>query len=208
MSLMRLLTSGKSLVGLKDEQARYRMGHPGLLPNFGGTKNPFQTKASLERGQEASGTQFKAGQEGSLDRLVVVCGGREASKVQLARPSNSDSRNNVQVTARLAACARRCNSKVKQMWDAIAAIFKKAPSLLKGRARSGPFGTPAIQAELSLDQIRVARNDLAEAESSNIDKPQPAKPAREHFEAEGIPGVAKRCREAAFEDELTELIVN
>ena len=47
MSLMRLLSAGKSLVGLKDNASRYRMGNPGMFPKFGSGKNPFgkETKA-------------------------------------------------------------------------------------------------------------------------------------------------------------------
>src|SRR5437660_220499 len=45
MSLARLLTSGKSLVGLKNSTSRYRMNSKGLLPKFGSDKNPFSSAA-------------------------------------------------------------------------------------------------------------------------------------------------------------------
>jgi hypothetical protein len=53
MSLVRLLTAGKSLVGLKDEQARYRMSDPRALPKFGSSRNPFQ-KAGVQPVQGGS----------------------------------------------------------------------------------------------------------------------------------------------------------
>src|ERR1051326_4454045 len=41
MSMMRLLSAGRSLVGLEDNGKQYRMSHPGALPKFGSGKNPF-----------------------------------------------------------------------------------------------------------------------------------------------------------------------
>src|SRR5215813_2266751 len=49
MSLLRLLSAGKSLDGLKDSTARYRMGHPRSMPKFGSGKNPFQSKAASQQ---------------------------------------------------------------------------------------------------------------------------------------------------------------
>ena len=45
MSLARLLSAGKSLVGGMDNTIRYRMGNPGMLPKFGSGKNPFRSGA-------------------------------------------------------------------------------------------------------------------------------------------------------------------
>ena len=41
MSLGKLLTSGKSLVGLQNAEGRYEMRAQNLLPKFGSEKNPF-----------------------------------------------------------------------------------------------------------------------------------------------------------------------
>jgi len=51
MSLVRLLTAGKSLVGLKDDQVRYRMTDPRAMPKFGAARNPFQPRAGAESAQ-------------------------------------------------------------------------------------------------------------------------------------------------------------
>src|SRR5437868_6344534 len=45
MSLMRLLTAGKSWGGGKDDVVRYRMSDPRALPKFGSGKNPFRSTA-------------------------------------------------------------------------------------------------------------------------------------------------------------------
>jgi hypothetical protein len=48
MSLMRLLTSGKTLVGLQEARPRYRMTDPRALPKFGSGKNPFRGSQKTE----------------------------------------------------------------------------------------------------------------------------------------------------------------
>jgi len=42
MSLLRLLTSGRCLMGLKDSANRYRVNEQALLPKFGSARNPFR----------------------------------------------------------------------------------------------------------------------------------------------------------------------
>ena len=44
MSLGRLLTSGKSLIGLRNTESRYHMRSRNLLPKFGTPANPFVTQ--------------------------------------------------------------------------------------------------------------------------------------------------------------------
>src|SRR5438046_912628 len=44
MSMLRLLSAGKSLDGLQDSTARYRMGDPKAMPKFGSGNNPFWAK--------------------------------------------------------------------------------------------------------------------------------------------------------------------
>src|SRR6266568_103429 len=48
MSLARLLSAGKSLVGGMDNTIRYRMGNPGMLPKFGSGRNPFRDRAKRQ----------------------------------------------------------------------------------------------------------------------------------------------------------------
>src|SRR6184192_2345132 len=44
MSLLRLLTAGKSLIGVKSTVARYTFSDPRSMPKFRSTVNPFKTK--------------------------------------------------------------------------------------------------------------------------------------------------------------------
>ena len=56
MSMMRLLSAGRSLVGLEDNGKQYRMSHPGALPKFGSGKNPFlEIKAMIPAEANAAG---------------------------------------------------------------------------------------------------------------------------------------------------------
>ena len=48
MSLLRLLTTGKSLVGVRDTESRYRVTSQRLLPQFGSARNPFSSTGEIE----------------------------------------------------------------------------------------------------------------------------------------------------------------
>jgi hypothetical protein len=51
MSLMRLLTSGKTLIGLQDTRPQYRMADPRSMPVFSSAKSPFRKKAEAARAE-------------------------------------------------------------------------------------------------------------------------------------------------------------
>ena len=51
MSLMKLLTTGKTLVDLKNSTGRYRVPGKNLLPKFGSAKNPFATPPKIQPAQ-------------------------------------------------------------------------------------------------------------------------------------------------------------
>jgi hypothetical protein len=51
MSFMRLLTAGRSWVGMQDATSRYRLTDPRSMPKFGGKKNPFGKRTEPERKQ-------------------------------------------------------------------------------------------------------------------------------------------------------------
>src|SRR5260370_38120811 len=53
MSLVRLLTTGKSLVGMQDNLSRYRLTKQRLLPKFGSGKNPFAPPEKTEPAKPA-----------------------------------------------------------------------------------------------------------------------------------------------------------
>src|ERR1019366_3491532 len=52
MSLVRLLTAGKSLVGLRDGDSPYRFTSQRFLPHFGPARNPFSSRPNAAPAQE------------------------------------------------------------------------------------------------------------------------------------------------------------
>src|SRR4051812_573098 len=44
MSVLKYLSAGKSLIGLKQNEVRYRMGDAGALPKFDSKRNPFRSR--------------------------------------------------------------------------------------------------------------------------------------------------------------------
>src|SRR5215831_2510576 len=77
MSLGRLLTAGKCLMGLQQPPARYRMRTQNLLPKFGGEKNPFAAPATRPA---ARPIQAAAPAEGKVARYQ-----RSATELAAAR---------------------------------------------------------------------------------------------------------------------------
>ena len=81
MSLLRLLTSGKCLVALRDTASSYRMRQSHLLPKFGSAKNPFLARpepaspaaAEMDRaGVRMSPAELEASQLKETRRLPVA----------------------------------------------------------------------------------------------------------------------------------------
>src|SRR5262249_24076024 len=62
MSLVRLLTAGKSLVGIQDSRSRYRSVDPRAMPKFGSEK---KVNTDVARESEARPSVAKSSAEGS-----------------------------------------------------------------------------------------------------------------------------------------------
>ena len=131
MSLLRLLSTGKSLVGLEESNPRYRMGDPRSLPKFGST-NPFQTKKPSTQPEQPATPA--------------------ATPVPASTPAKKCAAG---TTASKAAASIRAGwwARLRSLWG-------------KRRRTSAPaqLSRPAIQGELSLDRVKVMRNDLSDAD--------------------------------------------
>ena len=158
MSLLRLLASGKSLVGLKKSQSRYQLPANVCLPRFGSKKNPFRATVFPEKSESESSA---AGQES--ERPVHGVQSSTAVEKEMPRAENAEEQKSNQSAA---ACT------VRQ--DKSGEAPRPRPTGLKAlllwrRVRksklSGPFSArPMVQAELSLDMVKVVRNDLSESD--------------------------------------------
>ena len=79
MSLLRLLTTGKSLVGVEDSESRYRVTRQRLLPQFGPARNPFMQhgrSGSRRRRRARPSANAARGRAGERRRTSAGAGGR------------------------------------------------------------------------------------------------------------------------------------
>ncbi len=156
MSLLRLLATGKSLVGMKDTESRYRLTNQRLLPQFGPTRNPFSSSEKSEPEQTEA-------------RFAGDDGGNGASGEEHRSANSCDHHFTEALRLRAAALLSACKGKLTG---------------LVGRVRVKPtkpaiprFTKPPVQGELSLDKIKVVRNDLSDADLEVVPASQPTAPA-------------------------------
>ena len=150
MSLLRLLKAGRSLVNPKESGSRYRMREKVQLPKFGSSKNPFCARVETPAVTAAPGA---INPENTPRREM------NADELAAAR---------LKETVRLPAAelpppaSRPAPAPSTASWWNPLSWWKSNPA---GAARVGrPSSRPAVQGELSLDQIRVVRNDLNDSD--------------------------------------------
>lgn len=145
MSLGRLLTAGKSLVGGQEVTSRYRMHEHLRLPKFISPRNPFTTEAGA---------------------ATAV---RQPSEVEYKRPVRVASAPPASASASPGRAARRVGWSgagrwLSQWWGRVNLFSRAASSVPRIESRSPCFTKGSVQGELHLDQVRVVRNDLSDAD--------------------------------------------
>jgi len=177
MSLGKLLTTGKSLVGLQGANGRYRL-RTGALPKFESSKNPFAKPQAEPEAQlpKLSPAEIKAANMKKTQRLPVLGEVRDVPKVPLetceeARASAEAEAKAAREDARPAEAVDGWLKKLNPMvW-----LQNRKPAGAKATPRFGGGKRP-VQGELSLDNIKVMRNDLSEADVEVVTaKAPPAK---------------------------------
>src|SRR5579872_1436609 len=181
MSLGRLLTAGKSFIGMKDITSRYRMRSANLLPKFGSPKNPFVSRPKTESSNSpAPMTKPAQAQPAKMEtcslfepkpQIPVIVPKPVAATPPPAQP--------VKVMVELPT-ARPVTAVPAKKPALLAEWAKKLNPLLYLPARLPKMRTTktrpvktAVQAELSLERVRVVRNDLSDTDLEVI----PARPA-------------------------------
>lgn len=176
MSLLRLLTAGKSLVGVSGEESRYRFTSQRLLPQFGPARNPFSSRAKVEPAQTEARSPGDYGGNGA-----------SVARPSLPRPTGEQA---AVLQRAVEHCAVRAKSDLSKpagaLWQRIAALLSGwQAKLFELLARSGgkvakpaipQFPKPPVQEELSLDRIKVMRNDLSDADLEVVPGKPPAAP--------------------------------
>jgi len=160
MSLLQLLTTGKSLVGLQDEGTRYRVTQQRLLPRFGPARNPFcaaVTAHSASPEVRRVGAAAPAPSWQQAPRVVAT---------PPPVPPASSGRGHVKSGLRSAAIALR------DKWSGKLGAMLSRPGVKPLKAAAPGPARVAVQGELALDRITVVRNDLSDADLEVV----PAKP--------------------------------
>jgi hypothetical protein len=201
MSLMRLLSSGRCWVGLK-ESSHYRMTDPRAMPKFGSGKNCFSgttTKAEPARMPARPGsdgnywvTKAEPARMPALPGEKGTSGLSPGGRAGTNHPAQGEAGQmqahaSVGMISTLRNSAVRVSSSVgsyiKALRPGTAALLGKLSSLIP-RRRSRPktsalagFAKAPLQGELSLDRIKVVRNDLSDVDLEIVrtsEKPAPA----------------------------------
>ena len=172
MSLLRLLTAGKSLVGMRDAETRYRVTGQRLLPQFGPGRNPFSTREKAEPMQtelrspadhKPNGVPKEARSTPGLSRERKAA--PQSRLEEQKTPPSSGSRD-------LGGMLRRRTGTLLAGWKTkLAGLLANRRSTVTKTAIPR-FTKPPVQGELSLEKIKVVRNDLSDADLEVI----PAKP--------------------------------
>jgi hypothetical protein len=156
MSLLRLLTAGKTLIGLKRPESRYQLPGARALPTFGSKKNPFRAtvfpdKAELAEPNEDSGAPGTA-PESPQERASAL---PSKDTTGDSSPTATETVQEAKEHSKGQAPSRRTS--------AIGAflLWRRAK---KTNTQGGHKGRPLVQAELSLETVKVVRNDLSESD--------------------------------------------
>jgi hypothetical protein len=175
MSLGKLLTTGKSLVGLTNSNSRYHL-KKGALPKFESAKNPFGSKANAELPErepllpKAKPVEEAAEDLKKTERLPVL-----AALIAVREASVALSREAQSAPAPQAPVAVAPESWLKKIHPLVW-FGKSKPAALKSAIPRFSKTTAPIQGELSLDNIKVMRNDLSETDMEIVQaKSRPVK---------------------------------
>ena len=164
MSLVRLLTAGKTLIGLKRTEGRYQLPGGRPLPMFGSKKNPFRATVFPDKTEPVTVPEQPADGTGAAPPACVsedrpaelaphqedkTAGEGEPGAKAKDSPQKNEPANEGKSPLRGASAFRAF-----LLWRRVKKI--SAPGGLKNRS--------LVQAELSLDAVKVVRNDLSESD--------------------------------------------
>jgi hypothetical protein len=149
MSLVRLLTTGRSLVGLKESSNRYRVTDQRLLPKFNSKRNPFGLNSpgvKCDRPETAPAP--------AAAKPICAPASPRTAPQPIAGPSVKSLPKLPQGATRT--WLSRWLAGLKNL------AFSKAGKAQKLGLR--PSSKPLVQTELSLDSVKVVRNDLRDSD--------------------------------------------
>ena len=176
MSLLRLLTAGKSLVGLNDYRSRY-VSREGALPKFGSKKNPFRATTRPDFGPPADAKRpISEGCIASTPTNDESLSGRETGADSIddcpagVEGTAANTENHSSETLKPAQKVGVASARMDTSFDWGKVLFWRRSKPV--RQAVPRFGKPMVQGELSLEGVRVVRNDLSDTDLEIV----PAKP--------------------------------
>lgn len=169
MSLGKLLTTGKSLVGLNNSAARYQL-RKGALPKFESSKNPFAARTHAEP------SIASPEREPELPKMTPAeIAAANLKKTQPLPALGEPSAKVIQDPAELTKPAAVVDGWLKKINPLVWFGNRKPAEPKPAIPRFKKTHTP-VQGELSLDNIKVMRNDLSETDVEVV--PARARPAK------------------------------
>lgn len=172
MSMMKLLSAGRSLVDLKKTGSPYRMNDRFQLPKFGGEKNPFSTPVKKDPPAPAINTPPAKSQQDQQVEAKTPGTLKETKRIPLAAAQLKQTRRLPFAAARHGAPAGEKKKPIlKGILQKLGGWLKKLNALAwemypgqKSKPAIPRFDKPATQGELSLDNVKVVRNDLNDSD--------------------------------------------
>jgi hypothetical protein len=184
MSLLRLLTAGKSLVGLQAPSSRYLMRERHRLPKFGSDINPFAAPPPAR--EEPTQTPSDAAPRHQRYQMSPAEFAAARLKETKKLPASPPAETKWTAAAASETGARTQAGHWTQKLNPLSWVSRRPA---QPRSVIPKFSKTPVQGELSLDKVKVVRNDLSEADVEIITatagpkpKPQPAPPADETME--------------------------
>ncbi len=145
MDLLRLLAEGRSLMGLKKPRGRFEVTGKRLLPKFEASKNPFRATALPQSKAEERAPQAKPPEVPAPSAIETPAKGKSVFGAAPVVHATS-----LAPSRRTQPWWRQAVEKCRRAWP------------IKSRdrqARKAP-----VQPELSLELVRVVRNDLSDSD--------------------------------------------
>jgi hypothetical protein len=155
MSLGKLLTTGKSLVGLTNSNSRYHL-QTGALPKFESAKNPFAKGSTELPEREPQLPKLTPPEVAAANLKKTQPLPAPAEPVVVAPSRDSQPAEPVKVAPPVDGWLKKINPMV---WFGNRKPAEPKPAI----PRFGKSHAP-VQGELSLDNIKVMRNDLSETD--------------------------------------------
>jgi len=172
------------LVGIQDLKSRYRSVDPRALPKFGSEKKIYSEVAreSGESGAKSSGEVSKGNMNAAADKNVRAPSvGAAVGEKSITAPIGG---RHVGVTGgaekapQKAARQDRSSGWVSELGSKLSSLVSQKPKPTRGAIPR--FNGVPVQGELSLDNIKVVRNDLSDADLEVVArkaiKPEPEEP--------------------------------